>query len=101
MNAIEFAATHDLKLTPVGSRVTCDPPPLDTDRDYLVYTETAKVTVLALGQDGWEQGGSLDGEYGSGWAGFRKGEDNIILAWDTGFYRSFLCATAAAKALNL
>ena len=36
MNAVEFAATHSLKLEPTGSRYICDPPVMDTDVDYAV-----------------------------------------------------------------
>ncbi len=105
MNAIEFAATHELKLVPVGSRVTCVPPPTDTDQDYLVWTNSHTKTCLALAADEWDSLGSgpSDDELscGIGWCSFRKGEDNIILTWDRGFYDSFLCASAAAAALNL
>lgn len=36
---IEFLANRCIAFEPVGSSVTCDPPVLDTDRDYLLYLE--------------------------------------------------------------
>jgi hypothetical protein len=104
MNAIVFAATHELRITPVGSRVTCVPAPVGTDQDYLMRVSVgrSKAVADALARDAWEFGGSLHPTNNlSGWASFRKGEENIILTWDEDFHAAFLIGTEAAKALNL
>lgn len=106
MNAIEFAATHELNLVCVGSRVTCSPPPVGTDQDYLIYvvSSAADGLISYLAQDGWEpcSGSLMDSELSmSGWTSFRRGEENIIMTWVLDFYESFLFATEIAKALNL
>lgn len=49
------------RILPTGSRVMVDPPPTDTDRDFLVLcTSEQKIGLEALlHQDGWLLGGSL------------------------------------------
>jgi hypothetical protein len=105
VNAIEHAATHELRITPVGSRVTCVPPPVGTDQDYLMFVDAGVQrfdVIIALLLDDWNHGGSCEpGEEGDGWATFRKDDENIILTWDLDFHDSFLAASAGAKALNL
>ena len=103
MNAIEFAATHELAILTVGSRATCNPPPTDTDQDWLLLVEDGTRYCLALNADGWENGGSLADPSASGcaWTSYRKGDENIIITWDLAFYQSFVLATEVAKALNL
>lgn len=94
---------------PVGSRITCYPPPLDTDRDWLMHVpeEAWRGFVEGLVADGWTIGGSAipnevnelppEARFNS----FVKGEDNIIATCSLLFYERFLAATSVARRLNL
>lgn len=87
----------------VGSRVTCSPPPADTDADYLVYAgEDRAKTNRILINSGWEYGGSIDPRWEAGdFDSYRKGEFNLIVAFSKDFHRKFVAATAIAKRLNV
>jgi hypothetical protein len=97
------------RITAVGSRVTCNPPPVGTDQDWLVHVAEDQYDKFAkaLMDDGWEVGGSaipIDVDYRNPhekFNSFTKGEDNIIATASAEFHRRFLSATATAKALNL
>jgi hypothetical protein len=97
------------RITAVGSRVTCNPPPADTDQDWLVLVDKHKYDQFAasLMADGWEVGGSaipIDMDYRNPhekFNSFTKGDDNVIATASADFHRRFLSATATAKALNL
>jgi hypothetical protein len=95
-------------ITPVGSYVTCIPPVLDTDRDYLVLVEPGYVgeTSKALEGCGWLLGGSVifddshlpaDERFSS----YKKGNENLILTDSEVFHRRFLAASSIAKRFNL
>lgn len=102
---------EEIGAIPVGSRVTCDPPPTDTDEDFIAYMEeeeTVYALLVPLQENGWEMGGSAvgnggvgDGGAGDGWYSFRKGNQNLILVYKRPIYDSFMAATAIAKRLNL
>lgn len=94
----------------VGSRVTCSPPPLDTDQDWLAYCcleNSPDAIQFALVADGWAKGGSFPSDLQrrasrtSTFISYRKGENNLIVTSDLSFYRRFLAATSVAKRLNL
>ena len=97
------------KTVPVGSRITCYPPPLDTDRDWLMLVpgEAWQGFVDGLLVDGWTIGGSAipnevnelppEARFNS----FVRGEDNIIATCSLPFYERFLAATSVARRLNL
>lgn len=97
------------QITAVGSRVTCNPPPLNTDQDWLVMVQEGDYAKFAehLLSTGWDVGGSLtpnDANYlpeHVRFNSFTKGEDNVIATASTEFHRRFLAASAAAKRLNL
>lgn len=94
----------------VGSRVTCDPPPTDTDQDILVLVDAFAFNAKRreLSAAGWELGGSQvnigdmedPAEMGS-FVSYRLGELNLILTSDGVYYEKFLAATSVAKRLNL
>ena len=115
----------------VGSRVTCDPAPTDTDADFLILLSPvsvpgAQITPsipgpaqqipgsalnhfrVELDQFGWEIGGSLplDPECG-GYApqdrfnSFTRGEINLIVTESPEFFSKFIAATTLAKKYNL
>lgn len=97
------------QITAVGSRVTCNPPPTDTDKDWLVLVPYDKYDQFAalLMADGWEVGGSaipIGNDYRNPhekFNSFTKGSDNVIATCSDEFHRRFLAATAAARRMNL
>lgn len=95
---------------PVGSRVTCNPAPTDTDADYLVLVspENAERFLIDLGVGGYEAGGSRV-EHNSkelmagdeAFMSFTHGEVNLIVTSSRSFHTRFLAATSVAKRLNV
>lgn len=90
------------RFEPVGSRVTCDPAPLDTDEDWLALMLTDRSASLA--EMGFECAGpeefyteSGEGEFRS----WRRGVTNLIVTPDETFYQRFLLASGLAKRFNL
>lgn len=98
-----------LDSAPVGSRITCEPPPVGTDRDWLVLVqpELWNNFIEELFSFGWILGGSSipneinetpsDQRFNS----FTLGEDNIIATCSPEFYQRFMAATSIAKKFNL
>lgn len=83
----------------VGSRVTCNPAPTDTDLDILVRVKSMFDAGEQLGRDGYKFCGSLhDSQF---FQSARKGEVNIIYTCDVDFYERFMAAHSVAKRLNL
>lgn len=86
----------------VGSRVTCNPPVMDTDEDILVLLPDMDALYAAgkiLRNSGWELGGSGDCE--DAFESWTKGEMNLILTAQAEFYGKFWCATTVCMRLNL
>lgn len=95
-------------ITAVGSRVTCNPAPTDTDRDWLVLVDVASANGLWcwLSENGWEIGGSLPDDENNTpsdqrFVSFTKGVENVIVTMSELFHRRFIAATDVAKLLNL
>lgn len=95
------------KATPCGSRETCDPPPVDTDADFLVLVfpghDLAGV-ITRLSSDGWTWEGSSEhyqNVAGEGFMSWRKGETNLIVTASEAFHARHVAATAVCKRLNL
>jgi hypothetical protein len=106
---------HDAYLSgavvvPVGSRVTCNPPPTDTDEDYLVLVKDSKVAVAGLKAIGFEYSStpeqiekyeqlnqSAQWKFTSLWFG----DINYIVTDSQFFFERFLTATYVCKTLNL
>lgn len=92
-----------------GSRVTCSPPPMNTDRDWLVLVagDDWAAFCQALESSGWEVGGSQIPNEANTLApadrfnSFTLGEENIIATCSAEFFRKFMAATSVAKRLNL
>lgn len=108
---IELLTGKCLKYELVGSRVTCDPAPTNTDQDVLVLT-TAELWAEHLGTglaiSGFEKGGSDCGNQSEylaqvpmSFQSFTLGELNLIITFDPEFYRRFMAATGVAKHFNL
>lgn len=91
----------------VGSSVTCDPPVLNTDLDYLVLAVDWQPFLSQALHEGWELSSYWgahdtssaldDGDFVS----LRKGRSNIILTACDDFKKRFLLATKLAKQFNL
>lgn len=107
----EFLEGKCLKFELVGSRVTCDPAPTDTDQDVLVLVDLNTWGLHLeplLVTEGFEKGGSDCGDV-AGYIGnvplsfqsFMFGELNLIVTFDPEFYRRFMAATQVSKSLNL
>jgi len=92
-----------LRAYPVGSRWTCDPPPMDTDEDYIVYA--GKTLAYKLDTKLSNMGFTTEGEdhYGnrSDFKSYRSGEINLIVATSLRFVNLFLKATDVCLRLNL
>jgi hypothetical protein len=91
----------------VGSRVTCDPAPTDTDLDILVFVPRGPVHRI-MTSDGWTKEGFMarhpdsgDASYPSSFTSYRKGEVNAIITRNKKFYALFCLATELAKQFNL
>jgi hypothetical protein len=91
----------------VGSSVTCDPPVLNTDVDYLVLAVDWQPFLSQALHEGWELGSYWeshdilralsDGDFVS----LRKERLNIILTACVVFRTKFMLATKLAKQFNL
>ena len=88
-------------VVPVGSRVTCSPPPTDTDLDLLCYPKKwHSEWYEVLDSTGWRLEGEIYGtrhEFQS----WRKDHYNLIVAKNDTFFDNFMEATEVCKRLNL
>ena len=82
----------------VGSRVTCNPPPMDTDEDILIYSEDAKTLIGNCIEQGFVGTGSY---VGSEFTSLLQGTINLIITDNKEFYDKFMLATHVCKSLNL
>ena len=88
---------------PVGSRVTCDPPVLDTDEDFLCLVRQD----APEGWCDWPQEGSIILDVANSlpvdeqFIPYRHGSINLITTRSRVFYRRFVAASACAKRFNL
>lgn len=108
------AIPHVIRSAFVGSRVTCSPPPIDTDNDILIQSHYKRFGA-ALDAAGWTRDirNSLStnphhnhsARYASppgiNFISYRQGDTNLIVTPDAKFYNKFMAATRTAKALNL
>lgn len=94
-----FLVAHE----PVGSRVTCSPPPMDTDEDHLILIagEDLQYALDALDAEGYVPGGSYLHPSEGAFVSLRKGELNLLITSKDTFYRRFVAATTVARRLNL
>jgi hypothetical protein len=94
---------------PVGSRITCNPPPMDTDRDWLVYVHSTnwQEFIAFMINDGWKIGGSEPEHFDAAnyFNSFTKDieatNENVIATSDYAFYLKFSLATQVSKKLNI
>ena len=98
---------HSIRHALVGSRVTCNPAPQNTDQDVLVLV----ADHASFRQHILTQGYTIDGsmvmdvamplDVADRFTSYSKDEINLIVTEDKKFYRRFLAASSVAKRLNL
>ncbi len=93
------------KVEPTGSRVICNPPPMDTDEDFLVKLKpnvSLKFFEQQMQFEGFE--GSSGDMYDLDetiFVSLRKEETNLIVTTNQEFFDKMVLATAVAKRLNV
>ena len=92
-----------IAVEPYGSRVTCDPPPTDTDEDWLVLVTEFDTLHYALVDTGFARS---DREYAGAHTGlpcrfYRRGELNVQVTTDREYFRRSMVACNLAKQFNL
>jgi hypothetical protein len=87
-------------ITPVGSRVTCSPPPMNTDIDYLVLGNVRKIKKHLIAT-GFQPEYVSRYNYNSIFYSLRYTNINVIVTSSKRYQRKFLLATSIAKELNL
>jgi hypothetical protein len=103
---LRYATRYEL----VGSRVTCNPPPVDTDQDILVFVDAERANqfvfemenigfVVELGEG--YAADALNSEESDRFQSYRLDDVNLIVTVDEKFYKRFAFATAQAKRANL
>lgn len=118
---IEELIEHTENILPTGSYFMCDPPSLDTDYDFVVYTHLTKFSsleekLLKFGyQCSYRKPANTDFiidilkeqdevEYftlENDFVSFRHGKFNLIITTSKDFYTKFSLATIICKSLNL
>lgn len=94
-----------IQIDPTGSRVICDPAPVDTDLDIICLVEASYKLQGKLEKLGFDHT-SLDDveeytEMDSDIDCYRFGEINLILIDNKEFYTNFLLATTLCKSMNV
>ena len=97
-------------IVPVGSRVTCSPPPMDTDEDFLLLVTDIKASVKSLKEMGFssqmtpeqeEEYLGLQKVSGRNFQSLRFGITNYIITESHFFFGRFLTATHICKTMNV
>ena len=101
---IDQLSDGDYVMVPVGSRRTCNPPPTDTDDDYLVLCGDRNQTARSLRELGFEPPEDIE-EYVAlhdcNFISLRFGELNFIVTDDMLWFDKFLTASYFAKKYNV
>ena len=90
-----------VKMEYVGSRVTCSPPPTDTDEDVLLLTNDLSMLIADCIEVGFTRDGDHKASYPTGFVSLRNGTMNFIVTDDEEFYKKFMLATHVCKSLNV
>ena len=96
-------AEHVIQWRKTGSRVICDPPPADTDDDYVVLVSDLNRFLGALDGVGFGLDGSVPNCPLNAFVfvSMTLGKTNLISTQNEDFYKRFCAATHVAKKLNL
>jgi hypothetical protein len=96
-----FLTDYIIEYELVGSRITVDPPPTDTDLDVLILCEPdLDAAISACHRYGFNDDGSYK-ELPSCFWSVRRGDLNLILTNDKEFYDLFCLASYVCKTLNV
>ena len=90
-----------VKMEYVGSRITCNPAPTDTDEDVLLLTDDLETLIGDCIEVGFTRDGDTKASYPEGFVSLRNGSMNFIITDDEEFYKKFMLATHVCKSLNL
>jgi len=84
----------------VGSSITCDPPPDNTDNDILCLTHNLEDFTQRAEHEGFEvrKGSTPGNQY---FTSMKKNNTDLIVTTEEEFYTRFMRATKVAKKLNL
>jgi len=87
-----------------GSSVICSPPVLDTDIDYVIYTNEETKLDTFLKCEGFTKTCPEEEDYdmeSEGFSCYRKDNLNLIVTTSSCWYNKWVLATQVAKKLNL
>ena len=90
-----------VKMEYVGSRITCNPPPTDTDEDVLLLTDDLNMLVADCIEVGFTRDGDTRMSYPEGFVSLRNGTMNFIVTDNEEFFDKFMLATFVCKSLNV
>jgi hypothetical protein len=90
-----------VKMEYVGSRITCNPAPTDTDEDVLLLTDDLETLIGDCIEVGFTRDGDTKASYPVGFVSLRNGSMNFIVTDDEEFYKKFMLATHVCKFLNV
>ena len=83
-----------------GSRIICNPPPMDTDLDVVVLVDSS-AAVVDLEALGYVVDSSCSEYEDTATVPMRKGHVNLIVMWDKETFVRWRLATDVARELNL
>lgn len=89
---------------PTGSREICNPPPMDTDEDWIVLVRDRnqmKELEDVLKLDEWQLCGKDYKQPDITFKAYRKGELNLIFTQNITIYERYKLATRVCKFLNI
>lgn len=90
-------ADPEVHAIPCGSRFVCDPPVMDTDIDYCLYSKKRLDSrLLQLGFTGGERYWHRDS-----FVSWRRGNHNFIVTDDETLFQRWKFATYVCKTLNI
>jgi len=90
-----------LKMEYVGSRITCSPPPTDTDEDVLLLTDNIDTLIADCIEVGFRWDGDVTKSYPDSFVSLRNGTMNLIITDNEEFFKKFMLATHVCKSLNV
>ena len=100
----ESALPRDIEIYPCGSRYVCNPPVMNTDIDFLVYTDDldidTKLYSLGFNYSQNREYPPMDSYFGD-FASFRKGDINLIVTSSVAYRDNFILGTHICKRFNL
>jgi hypothetical protein len=100
LDGVEHLVKTLMPFFKTGSREICNPPPVDTDCDFVVLDITGGVNFEGNGFTLTTQ--DRRAEYGeSDFETYRRGEVNLIVVHDWTSFKKWRVATAACKQMNV